>query len=243
MSLSGGRPAGMAVTTLQAKIPIRTIAIVLGACLCTLFTAEGWDVEARAVTGPGHEVSLVTDGSALTLAAGEQSVTDPQDRDAAGPDAAEKVEEYEADECNLLFSCETRSGKFIRICGEQDEQNVDKWTNIQYRFGLDTAPPELAFPKDPAKGEPSLFFSHEEHKGDYRVTVRFSTGGYTYRVFSGSKSGAGVEVTDSRGKKLATVECIERPLIFPEYLRLSLPCDPRNPHGAAACKKAPYTGK
>ena len=35
----------------------------------------------------------------------------------------------------------------------------------------------------------------------------------------------------------------ESPAIFPEYLRLSLPCDPQNPHGAAACKKDPFRGK
>jgi hypothetical protein len=65
----------------------------------------------------------------------------------------------------------------------------------------------------------------------------------TYRVFSGSKSGAGVQVDDAKGKKLSTLDCAESPAIFPEYLRQSLPCDPQNPHGAAACRKDPYPGK
>ena len=104
-------------------------------------------------------------------------------------------------------------------------------------------PPELAFPADPSMGSPALFFSHEESNGDYRVSIRFSSGAFTYRVFSGSKSGAGVQVDDAKGKKLSTLDCAESPAIFPEYLRQSLPCDPQNPHGAAACKKDPYPGK
>ena len=94
----------------------------------------------------------------------------------------------EASECRILFSCETAHHEFIRICGEQDENNVDKWTNIQYRYGSETGTPELVFPKDPS-GKPQLFFSHEESKGDYRVSIRFSTGPCTYRVFSGSIGG------------------------------------------------------
>jgi hypothetical protein len=148
----------------------------------------------------------------------------------------------EASECRILFSCETAHHKFIRICGDEDENNVDKWTNIQYRYGSEEGTPELVFPKDPS-GKPQLFFSHEEFKGDYRVSIRFSTGPYTYHVFSGSKSGAGVEVSDAKGKKLSTVECAEMPYMFAEYMRMNLPCDTENPHGAAACQKVPYGEK
>jgi len=148
----------------------------------------------------------------------------------------------EASECRILFSCETAHHKFIRICGEEDENNVDKWTNIQYRYGSEEGTSELVFPKDPS-GKPQLFFSHEESKGDYRVSIRFSTGPYTYRVFSGSKSGAGVEVSDAKGKKLSTIACAEMPYMFAEYMRMNLPCDTENPHGAAACQKSPYGEK
>jgi hypothetical protein len=61
-----------------------------------------------------------------------------------------------------------------------------------------------------------------ENEGDYRVSIRFSTGPYTYRVFSGSKSGAGVEVSDAKGKKLSTVACAEMPYMFAEYMRMNL---------------------
>jgi alpha-tubulin suppressor-like RCC1 family protein len=146
-------------------------------------------------------------------------------------------------ECYPLFACGTESGKVIRICGTQDPSHVDQWSDIQYRFGPETGPPELVFPEDPSKGPPSLFFSHEEKQGDYRVTVRFSNGAYTYRVYSGSKSGAGVEVEDASGKLRSDIQCKERPYMFIDYMRMNLPCDRKNPHGAAACKENPYSGK
>lgn len=59
-----------------------------------------------------------------------------------------------------------------------------------------------------------MFFSNEERNGDYRVTIRFSTGGYTYRVYSGSSSGAGVEVDDAKGIRLSTIQCNGRPVIY-----------------------------
>lgn len=92
-------------------------------------------------------------------------------------------------------------------------------------------PPELAFPKQPSSGRPPLFFFHEESGGDDCISVRFSNGGYSYRVFSGSKSGAGVEVANANGRRITTIECAERPQIFVEYLRLSLPCDNKPARG------------
>lgn len=77
--------------------------------------------------------------------------------------------------------------------------------------------------------------------------MRFSTGSYEYRVYSTSKGefegGAGVTVSDSKGRMLTDISCNERPEIYIDYLRKALPCDLRNPHGAAACKDAPYKGK
>ena len=146
-------------------------------------------------------------------------------------------------ECNPLFSCQTASGNVIRICGTQDPAEVDKWSDIQYRFGPANGPPELMYPEDPAEAKPSLFFSHEEKEGDYRVSIRFSNGAYNYRVYSGSRSGAGVQVADARGRTVSDIRCAEVPYMFPAYLQSNLPCDAQNPHGAAACKENPYTGK
>jgi len=158
-----------------------------------------------------------------------------------------KVGESMPDKCNPLFACVTHSGKYIQICGEQNGDDSDKWSNIQYRFGPDHGPPELLFPKDPAKGEPSLFFSHEMRKNEYRVSVSFTSGIYSYQVYSTSKGehegSAGVTVKDSKGKLLTDIACSERPLIYIDYLRMALPCDMKNPHGAAACKESPYKVK
>jgi hypothetical protein len=140
-----------------------------------------------------------------------------------------------------LFTCETdRAGKYVTICATEVEPG-ERWRDIQYRFGAEGQPPELVFPKDPAKGASSLFFSHEKRGDDYRVTVRFSTGGYTYRVFSTTGDDlAGVTVSDVHGKLLSKIKCIERPYVFPSYLQRALACDLANPHGKAACGDAPY---
>ncbi|MDD5035264.1 MAG: hypothetical protein PHE55_10960 [Methylococcaceae bacterium] len=190
-----------------------------------------------------HSVAVTGDGTLWAWGQNDGGVlgADPEGLDRS--DLPMKIGQEIPGPCSPLFVCGTAGGKVIRICGEQDDNDSEKWSSIQYRFGPENGPPELVFPKKPAKGQPPLYFSHEMRKSDYFVAVRFSTGAYTYRVFSGSKSGAGVEVEDAKGKTLSTIECGERPKIFPESLRLSLPCDPENPHGAAACKRDPYAGK
>ena len=35
-------------------------------------------------------------------------------------------------------------------------------------------------------------------------------------------------------------DALYAPQIFIDYLRMALPCDMKNPHGAAACKESPY---
>jgi len=190
-----------------------------------------------------HSAAVTAQGIVWAWGQNEDGALGADDETLAHSDVPMRVGQAVPAECQPLFSCQTGRGKFIRICGQQDPANIARWTAIQYRFGTENGPPELVFPADPSKGSPSLFFSHEESNGDYRVSIRFSSGAFTYRVFSGSKSGAGVQVADAMGKKRSTLDCAESPAIFPEYLRLSLPCDPQNPHGAAACKKDPYPGK
>ena len=141
------------------------------------------------------------------------------------------------------FCRQDYAGAVQLLCGTQDPADVANWSEIQYRFGPETGPPELVFPEDPSTGPPPLFFSHADTKGDYRVTVRFTNGAYTYRVYSGTKTGAGVEVDDASGKMRSDIACTERPEMFIEYMRLNLPCDLKNPHGAAACQENPYGAK
>lgn len=145
------------------------------------------------------------------------------------------------DDCNPLFSCQTnRAGKFIMICATE-LQAGSKWSNVQYRYGMEGKAPEFVFPARPSKGVPPLFFSHVTRGDDYRISIRFENKGYTYRIFSTTGGdGAGVRVTDRQGRVISVSRCIERPYMFPDYLRSALACDLKNPHGGAACKNDPY---
>ena len=127
--------------------------------------------------------------------------------------------------CRELFSCQATGGKVIRICGNQDESNPEKWNAINYRFGPASGPPELIFPADPENAPPSLFVSTST--GREQATVRFSSGGYTYRVYYGDDNGGGVIVQDARGKILSNLACIERPQMYLDYLLENLPHDAR----------------
>ena len=138
-----------------------------------------------------------------------------------------------------LFTCETdRSGKYAQICATELKVG-EQWTGLQYRFGSEGAPPDLAYPADTTQGAQRLFFSHTAAGNDYRVEVRFVSGGYTYRLYSYSARGAGVLVLGPDKKVVSHARCVERPHIFPSYLRRALACDTENPHGAAACADKP----
>ena len=81
-----------------------------------------------------------------------------------------------------LFTCESeRASKYISICATE-VQPGSKWEDIQYRFGAENQKPELVFPADASKGASMMYFSHVKRGSDYRVSVRFSIGSYTYRV-------------------------------------------------------------
>jgi hypothetical protein len=58
----------------------------------------------------------------------------------------------------------------LTSCATEVEPGT-RWADVQYRFGAEGRPPELVFPKDPAKGASSMFFSHESH-GKVLSTVR-----------------------------------------------------------------------
>jgi hypothetical protein len=159
------------------------------------------------------------------------------------PCSAQVLASNDQEGSSPLFSCETdRKGKFIQIRAVEEEAGK-RWSAIQYSFGSD-GKPEMAYPKDPSTGSVSLFFSHEYRRGQYYVSIRFSTGGFTYRVYSyEGKDGAGVDVSNARGKTISSVACIERPYMVPDYLRMALACDIKNPHGKAACGENPFGSK
>jgi hypothetical protein len=101
-------------------------------------------------------------------------------------------------------------------------------------------PPELVFPARPQDGAKLFLFSHTVVGSDYRVSVRFTSGRYTYTVYSNSaQATAGVRVVDQVGKVVSHARCIERPHMFPSYLQRALACDAQGPYGLAACGDKP----
>jgi hypothetical protein len=189
-----------------------------------------------------HSVALKSDGTVWAwgdnfygaLGTDKQTLASSQVPMIVGQDVPEKC-------TSPLFVCVTgQRGRVLQICGDQSPGRVDEWSNIQYRFGPESGAPDFVYPEDPAKGAKSLFFSHKVRGKDYRLTVRFTNGSFTYRVFSGTESGAGVEGQDATGKTLSTVNCAERPEIFIDYLRKNVACDLKNPHGLAACQEKAY---
>lgn len=146
-----------------------------------------------------------------------------------------------------LFICETnRKDKYIAICAVEEEVGK-RWSAVQYRFGPEDRA-ELVYPANARDGASKLFFSHIEEGTIYHVTIRFASGGFTYRVESTGDSAsdpvgdgaAGVTVTDATGKQVAKIACIERPTMFASYLQRALACDLENPQGKAACGDNPY---
>jgi hypothetical protein len=105
------------------------------------------------------------------------------------------------------------------------------------------------YPEDARQGASQMFFSHVEKGTVYVMSVRFRSGGFTYRIESSGDSAsdpvgdgaAGVTVMAATGKTVADIECIERPTMFPSYLQRALACDLENPHGKAAWGDKPYT--
>jgi hypothetical protein len=161
----------------------------------------------------------------------------------AAPAQAQKI--CEAEEAGL-FICETdHKNKYLALCAVEGAK-TDTWTAVQYRFG-DPDHAELVYPADGKEGASKLFFSHASEGSIYHVTIRFESGGFTYRVESFGDSAsepqgdgsAGVTVTNASGKTVAKIKCIERPQIYPGYLQMLLACDAKNPNGKAGCAVKP----
>ena len=145
-----------------------------------------------------------------------------------------------------LFICQTDShDKYLGICAVEDDPGRT-WSSVQYRFG-DGNKAEFVYPARAEEGAKKLYFSHAVRGTMYEVSIRFRSGGYTYRLESYGDDAsdppangvAGVTVTNASVKTVANITCIERPLMFPSYLRMALACDLENPHGTAGCVEPP----
>lgn len=165
----------------------------------------------------------------------------------ASAQATDGVKICEAEE-TPLFICETnRKEKYLAICGIEEDAG-DRWRGVQYRFGPGEHA-EFVYPAVPANGGSAskLFFSHMRRGSNYIVDIRFTSGEFTYLIESladetsdpPGQGRAGVTVTNAAGKTVANIACIERPLMYPEYLRRALACDTESELGAAACGPTP----
>lgn len=185
-------------------------------------------------TGGSHSVGVTKDGTIWTWGENDRGALGGDPDALTQSDAPMQPGQKIPPPCTELFSCQTASGKPIRICGTQNESDVGKWTAIHYRFGPENGPPELLFPADPGNAPPSLFYAEEKRGRDSVGAVRFTNGAYTYTVYFGDAD-AGVDVKDAKGGKVASIACTERPEVYGDYLRDNLPCDPKTPR---ACKPA-----
>lgn len=155
---------------------------------------------------------------------------------------------FAADDCGrALFSCRTdHAEKTLALCATEKEDGSG-WKDVQYRFGRDGEKPELAYPADAAQGARLMYFSHTQQGAEYRVRVRFESGGYRYRIYSNGQAdqgSAGVEVFDTRNKRVSHIRCTERPSMFSTYLRTTLACDTSTTHDGSACREEPLrTGR
>lgn len=142
----------------------------------------------------------------------------------------------EADEA-ALFSCLAEDqAHAIELCAVRDDA-AGGFQSLQYRYGVgDKA--ELVFPQDRKEGKSAMAFAHAlDTDGSYVWSLRFSNGGYTYRLFGKGKA-AGVEVWRKK-KVLAQVMCGEAPYASPAGIRRAAACDMSNPFGAEGCSEAP----
>jgi hypothetical protein len=127
-----------------------------------------------------------------------------------------------------IFSCEAAQDGYFR-----------------YRFGTqdkdgNEARVELAYP-DNLDGSLTRFYAAVyTYKGVYTQSVRFTRGGYDYRVYteaSGARAlGAGVEVRDRESGKTTRIACSERPRFSIWELKGLVACGPETPVGKACLK-------
>lgn len=145
-----------------------------------------------------------------------------------------------ADDEAALFSCIAQDqSHYIQLCGVRDEA-AGGYQALRYVYGTE-AQTELSFPENRQDGKTSLRFSHFFDKDIYRWRLRFDNQGYSYRVAADGDE-AGVEVFRKK-KRIAKVDCGERPVMYPRDIRRAAACDRDNPFGTAGCSESPPTAR
>ena len=149
-----------------------------------------------------------------------------------------------ADGEQAIFSCEAVHGrKFIELCAPAPLSAQDGY--LRYRFGAqdkdgNEARVELAYPDDLDGSLARFYAAVYTYKGVYTQSVRFTRGGYDYRVYTEARGarelGAGVEVRDRKSGKTTRIACSERPRFYIWELKGLVACDPETPVGKACLK-------
>ncbi len=118
-----------------------------------------------------------------------------------------------------LFACEAAKGrKFIELCAPSPLDAASGW--LVYRFGtVDDKDPrgtvEFEYPRKRTGSLKQFFAATYTRDSVYTQSVRFVTGGYSYRVYTRARPRglpeAGVDVHHLGTGKTTTIECSELP--------------------------------
>jgi len=145
-----------------------------------------------------------------------------------------------SDDEAALFSCIAQDQSHtIELCGVRDEA-AGGYQALRYVYGT-AAQTELSFPEDRSGGRENLHFSHYFNGSIYHWQVTFANRGYGYRLY-GDGDDSGVEVIRKK-KRIAHVQCGERPVRYPDDIRRAASCDTGNRFGAAGCSESPPAAK
>lgn len=127
------------------------------------------------------------------------------------------------------FACQTKSGKWINLCGMQPEA-------LQYRFGTH-ARLELSYPVNAAQGPGYLRIARYSRYRVERVEVSFSNHDTDYALFDYQEDTtrrAGVRVTTRDGKE-REIACFSPIKARLAELQPILPCDTDNALNGGNC--------
>jgi hypothetical protein len=143
-----------------------------------------------------------------------------------------------------LFACEAAKGrKFIELCAPSPLDAASGW--LVYRFGTADGKDargtvEFEYPRKKTGSLKQFFAATYTSDSVYTQSVRFVTGGYSYRVYTRARSRglpeAGVDVHHLGTGKTTTVECSELPRFYIHELKGLVPCDPETPVGVACAQ-------
>lgn len=142
-----------------------------------------------------------------------------------------------------VFGCQAENGrKFIELCSSTP---VGDSGTLQYRFGSlgkdgQEKSVDLVFPATTTGSMKQFYGATFTHKGVYTQSIRFSTGKFSYTVYTQAQGtedrGAGVKVRNLSTGKVTFVECNERPRFYIFEFSGKLQCDLETPVGKACIK-------